>query len=164
MAIDRLSWKPLAGALAITYFFWLGFKTINQHLDKSPPEPLQSVVVQQFTRYNPIPIRVTEVKGSDGILYDVDVRNSTANQLSKGSPLTIVRKRGFFGRPWAQDKDFYESLEKSRPLQATVAIALFFLLIVSWLGQSVKLKAIVPGAAALCVSLLASFAVFRFLP
>lgn len=96
-------------------------------------------------------------------IYGVDVLPEVAEQLSPGSPLTVVKKEGFLGKPWLQDQAFYESLQSSRTFQGSVFIVIASIFIAVWVRASIKLHSIPLGLGSLVFSLLCAFAAFRFL-
>lgn len=162
MTPSRMGWPLRLGCAAVaTYGFAAVFSGLNQHFDGSAPEPLMTTVNGQYTWYNPIPIHTVEARDAEGRVYRVDVLPELASRLEVGAPLSVVRKRGLFGKAWLEDRQFFESLRASRPVQGALFVAIGGLLAFLWLRESRRLGALRAGAATLGLSALVAFAIFR---
>jgi hypothetical protein len=148
----------VAGAV---YVLAAAFLMLNEHFDGSPPEILRTTVVAQSTRYSPFPIHVVECRDAAGKVYRVQVLAEVAARLDAGSQLSVVKKRGLFGKTWLQDQEFYESLERSRIVQGGLFVALAGLMVFLWLRESRRLRAVPAGIATLGLAFLVAFAIFR---
>lgn len=119
-------------AAAAVYGMALIIQSCNEFFDTSSPAIDEAFVVKKFTRYNPIPISVISVRNTEGTEYNVDVLDDVAAKLARGASIRVIRKRGFLGKEWVEDEDFYEYLNGTRMFQGYFNVAIGGIIGVCW--------------------------------
>jgi hypothetical protein len=126
-------WVGVVLALGAIYAIALSIQSVNEFFDRSSPTVEKTTVVQKFTRYNPFPISVISVRNLEGAEYNVEVSDDLAAKLASGATMNVVRKKGFFGKEWVQDQEFYEYLNGTRTIQGFIYVAMASIIAAFWL-------------------------------
>lgn len=152
-------------AVAVIYAFALMFKMFNEFFDRSSPRIEQTIVIQKLTRYNPIPISVLRVRNAKGSEYNVDVSDELASNLVPNAELSVVRKNGFLGKEWVEDRSFYESLNGTRTIQGFIYLAFASLIAVFWtFSAKRRFNSMMAATGSLFVAVALAFGLFWLLP
>jgi hypothetical protein len=165
MARSRKVWIEVGLAIAAIYAIALMFQMFNEFFDKSAPLIEEAIVVQKFTRYNPVPIAVLRVRNANGAEYNLDVLDELASTLVPGAALGVVRKNGYLGKEWVQDREFYQFLNGTRTIQGFIYLAFAGFIVICWLFIAKKrFSSIAKATGSLFGGVLLAFGVFWLLP
>ena len=162
MTSPKKRWLYLGFLFIAIYGFALFFGLINEQFDRSEPQIVQGVVVKKFVRHNPLPISVLEVHGDGASIYNVDVLDEISARSDIGSEISLIKKSGFLGKPWVQEKNFFQSLEHTNSIVGIFNLILFTVPVAIWLRTAWKTNQLVVGGGGLGLSLICAFFVFRF--
>ncbi|MBX3653477.1 MAG: hypothetical protein KF686_04780 [Ramlibacter sp.] len=151
----------------LLYALGLMTSMFNQYFDRSEVHIERASVIENRERLMPFPVRVLTLQSDSGSRFNLDVPTELADKTAIGDRLDIVRSKGWLGKSWRMDKDFYIEIhgDRTRTIQGLIYVAMALVLSVCWFGLARK---ILPRAshAALSVLLayLAAYAIFWIMP
>jgi hypothetical protein len=153
--------------VGLLYALGLMASMFNQYFDRSEVHIERASVIENRERLMPFPVRVLTLQSDSGSRYSIDVPAELADKTTIGDKLDVVLSKGWLGKSWRMDKDFYIEIhgDHTRTLQGLVYVVMALILTVCWFGLARK---IFPRAkyAALSVlpAYLTAYAIFWVLP
>ena len=123
-------------ALALLYALALSMSMFNEFFDGSKPQFEQATVIEKGARLNPMPVAVLSLAPHSGNPYNIDVLDELSEKTKVGDVIQVVRSRGFLGKPWFQDKDFYLYLSGTRTIQGFLYFGVALFLSALWYANT----------------------------